>query len=629
MTRRVTIFAHALLLVLLLASPALGQTVPGFVPSAAYNSGGLGNDFVAFVDLNADGIPDLVANNICAAGTYCNGGDGHWIEGAVGVLLGNGDGTFQPPVVYSSGGGDATSAAVADVNGDGIPDIVVVNSALSATVGVLLGNGDGTFQPAVTFPAGAALSSSIAIADVNGDGKPDLVLALDNCGSCNSGDGSAAVLLGNGNGTFQPPVLYDAGGPSPDSIAIADVNGDSKPDLIVANANPGNNGYGSVGILLGNGDGTFQPVRAYTSGGWYPSSVAVADVNRDGHPDILMVNSCMGSYELCPSGSVGVLLGNGDGTFKPVATYLVLAGNQSLAVGDVNGDGKPDIIVTDALPTGAPLQIDGTSLAYGPASVGVLAGLGDGTFAPAAIYAFTFTPCPDVGYSPVVRIADLNGDGQPDLLVGDGCSEDHALLNTGGSYSPTTTTLVSNANPTRFGQVVTYTATVTNQSGRALSGSVTFQSFPGPPLATIALTNGQAVCSTTFGSDDRFELKAVYKGDTYNAPSDSSPLTQMVNPASTTTTVTSSANPSTPSQAVLLTATLTSNTGAHATGTVTFTSTTSSGTVATLGTASLDGIVAVLSTTALPVGSNTITATYNGVTDFIGSSATLIETVSP
>src|SRR5208282_4616756 len=132
------------------------------------------------------------------------------------------------------GGYQANSVAAADVNGDGIPDLIVANACESSTncsyggIGVLLGNGDGTFQPAVTYSSGGADATSVTVADVNQDGKPDLVVA-------NANTGSVAVLLGNGNGTFQAAVNYGSGGQAAVSVAVADVNGDGHQDIIVAN----------------------------------------------------------------------------------------------------------------------------------------------------------------------------------------------------------------------------------------------------------------------------------------------------------------------------------------------------------------------------------------------------------
>jgi hypothetical protein len=182
-----------------------GPTPPIFLPAVTYGSGGVSPTSIAVADLNGDGKQDLVVANECAVG--------------VGVLLGNGDGTFQAPVSYNSGGQPATSVAVADVNGDQIPDLVVANcgpigtdgcQTTTAVVGVLLGNGDGTFQPVAVYQTGWSGAYSVAVADVNGDSKPDLVVA--NIGGASGPDGMVSVLLGNGDGTFEAVTTYASGG---------------------------------------------------------------------------------------------------------------------------------------------------------------------------------------------------------------------------------------------------------------------------------------------------------------------------------------------------------------------------------------------------------------------------------
>jgi len=139
------------------------------------------------------------------------------------------------------------------------------------------------------------------------------------CGdSACSTKGSVGVLLGNGDGTLQPAATFDSS-TTGFSLAVSDVNGDGKPDLLVVNgcATTSNCPTGTVGVLLGNGDGTFQTSLDFSSGGYYPISIAVADVNGDGKPDILAANPC--STSNCPLGAAGpvaVLVGNGDGTFQ-------------------------------------------------------------------------------------------------------------------------------------------------------------------------------------------------------------------------------------------------------------------------------------------------------------------------
>jgi len=205
---------------------------------------------------------------------------------------------FAPAVVYESGGVGARSVVVADVNGDGKPDLLVANNCgnsnncNSGSVGVLLGNGDGTFQAALSYDSGAYDSMALAVADVNGDGKPDLLIGSF-CSSieCSDLHNAVSVSLGNGDGTFQAPVTYATNGTFGTwSVASRDVNADGTLDLLAANGGGGQIGLGGVGVLLGYGDGTFQTAVDYDTG-WYDARfVAVADVNGDGKPDLLVAN---------------------------------------------------------------------------------------------------------------------------------------------------------------------------------------------------------------------------------------------------------------------------------------------------------------------------------------------------
>jgi len=251
------------------------------------------------------------------------------------ILLGNGDGTFQPAMRY---GFSAEFAIVGDFNGDGKPDLAVIDGEYYA---VLLGNGDGTFQPplALTVPLWTA---SFTVGDFNGDGKLDLAaMSTDNGGG---GVSFVTVLLGNGDGSFRTGPTANLPYNSFATSAVAgDFNGDGKPDLAVPFW-----GSGSVAILLGNGDGSFQAKGAY-SAGVEPTAAAVADFNGDGKQDVAVA--------LWGSDTVVVLLGNGDGTFSvPPVSFgigsLPQQLPQSMAVVDFNGDGKPDLALVD-YPVGA------------------------------------------------------------------------------------------------------------------------------------------------------------------------------------------------------------------------------------------------------------------------------------
>ncbi|HZR27543.1 MAG TPA: FG-GAP-like repeat-containing protein, partial [Terriglobales bacterium] len=281
----------------------------------SYNVGA-GPASVLIADVNGDGNPDLITAN--------------FTDNNVSVLLGNGNGTFKAAANYSAGV-NPTFAAIGDFNGDGKVDLAVANGT-GNNVSILLGNGDGSFQPAINYSAGAR-PLAVATTDLNGDGKLDLVVV-------NEVDNNVSVLLGNGDGTFQAATNYGADS-APGAVAIADFNADGKPDLVVSNRLSDD-----VSILLGRGDGTFQPAVNY-SAGFTPESVAVADFNGDGKPDLVVAdlyNSHLGGV----GGNItSILLGRGDGSFQPPIAYNVAPDSApfSVSVGDLNRDEKPDVVV--------------------------------------------------------------------------------------------------------------------------------------------------------------------------------------------------------------------------------------------------------------------------------------------
>ena len=189
---------------------------------------------------------------------------------------------------------------------------------------VLLGNGNGIFQAAQTFAAGKN-PRSVALADINGDGKADLVVANEN-------GNTLSVLLGNGNGSFQTQQTF-ATGNIPVAVAVCDVNGDGILDLIAADLRDN-----TVSLLLGNGNGTFQAQQTFATGK-YPASVAVSDLNGDGKLDLIVTNEL--------NNTVSVLLGNGNGTFQTQQTFATGRFPLSVAMSDVNGDGRPDLVVAN------------------------------------------------------------------------------------------------------------------------------------------------------------------------------------------------------------------------------------------------------------------------------------------
>ena len=311
------------------------------------------------VDLNGDGIPDLVVEN--------------YASNTVSVLLGNGDGTFQPAVDYATAAGP-WSMAIGDVNGDGNIDVVTGNYGASS-VSVLLGNGDGTFKPKVDYTVGSGANPEcVRMGDVNGDGKLDIFTA-------NAGTNNISVLLNNGSGAF--PTFSTFSTPThPTSIDLCDVNGDGKQDLVTANYTAG-----SVSVLMGNGHGTFANAVNYAVSG-NPQMVLAADLNGDGHPDLATVN--------WGSNTASILLNKGDGTYAAKVDYAIGDGPYAFSVADLNHDGAPDLVTTN----------------HSANSVSILYGNGDGTFAPKTDLSTGNGPC-------YVALADLNGDGYGDMVTTD------------------------------------------------------------------------------------------------------------------------------------------------------------------------------------------------------------------
>jgi uncharacterized protein (TIGR03437 family) len=379
---------------------------------------------IALADLNGDGKLDLIFAPTPPAGAP-----------AVQVSLGNGDGTFQSFQSFPAltGSGDAT-VAVGDVNGDGIPDIVTAGGS------ILFGDGKGGFPTRRDYVIEG--SGSVVLADFDGDGTVDIIVGTGNPVLL-SGSPTLTVLFGQGGGEFlAAPVAWTGAYPL---IATADFDGDGIPDLVTAD------GSGNLTILKGKGNGEFSPVFVYNFEDGFPGSLAVADFNHDGKPDVAVFlpsgspvkvllflgkgdgtlaaplvlsapdavfngsPSFLGAVDLNGDGipdlavaaqdAIWVWIGKGDGTFSAPASYPVQGAYGALAFGDFNGDGKVDVAVATAN--------------QGQSAIALLPGKGDGTFLAASSISIPVPSNPPAGYftqgAENLVAADLNGDGRLDL----------------------------------------------------------------------------------------------------------------------------------------------------------------------------------------------------------------------
>jgi len=303
---------------LLLPTSVLAQH---FSTVAAYSVGGIGSNprGVAISDFNQDGYLDVATANFSDA--------------TAGVLLNQGQGTFSPIVRYPLGSGhNPHDVAAGDVNQDGYPDLVLTEY-ISNQVGVLLNQRDGTFAPVVQYTLGGTqYAESLVVTDINHDHYPDVLTA-------NLGSGTLQVLLNQGNGTLRLGDSY-AVAPSPAFISLTtgDFNHDGEPDLAVASFN---NLSATVQVLLNQRSGHFTLGRTYALGaGRQPYGLAAGDVTRDGYPDLVVGDL---------AGNAFLVLGNQqDGTFSPAVAYATGAGSQPFAVAlsDIDSDGWVEVVTS-------------------------------------------------------------------------------------------------------------------------------------------------------------------------------------------------------------------------------------------------------------------------------------------
>jgi hypothetical protein len=334
---------------------------------------------IAVADIDANGLPDIL-------GLVSTEFDGASTQGYVSTRLQSSAGTFVLPTRFGVGTGPA-NLVVADVNGDGRPDLVVAN-ADDRTVSVRLADParPGFFLAATVLVTPGRTPLDVAVGDLNGDGRTDLVVAA-------RGGNSVLVFTQTASGTFSAPVTYAVGG-DPQAVTVADLDGNGRADLAVATA------ANTVSILLQTGAGVFATAVDFATG-VQPLAIRAADLNGDGKLDLLTAN--YGAATSPGTQGLSSLVQTTPGVFAAPVGYVTEYRPTALAVGDLNGDGKPDVAVAcEGLP-GSP----------GAVSVLLQSASAAGTLLAAVNYPGSYGP---MG----VAIGDMDADGKPDLVIADG-----------------------------------------------------------------------------------------------------------------------------------------------------------------------------------------------------------------
>ena len=546
--------------------------VPGVFPTG-----------IAFGDFNRDGLMDLAVVNTCGTSAMCFPTSIPQGPGSVTILLSNGDGTFSASPAQLTTGNIPYAIATADLNGDGILDLVVANS-VSNTLSVFMGNGDGTFTQTSASPATGNNPMALAIGDFNGDGFLDIAVT-------NTNDNTVSILLNQNCPsiaatacTFAPASVSPLVGPGPIAIAAGDLNADGYMDLVTANATGD-----SVTILLGNGAGAFTAVTppqgspSFSTGNG-PDGVVLADFNQDGRLDIITSNRS-GSYSVLQQAVVAQL------QLTSSITNFVYGMIPTLSLQILPGPAP-------ASPTGTVTLYDGsTSVTSATSQYGFQLLLPLPYFFGAGTHQLTAVYSGDANYAPLTS----------------------NLVTLTVSQATTSTALTSSPSKAPYGIAVTLSATIQPQTVSTATGTVTFvDATNSTTLGTLSVSNNAAQLTLPSLAPGTHMIFATYSGDANCVGSSSSLISVTITQVSTSLNLSVAPAQAQFAQTVMFTAALQTQSGGSGvpTGTMSFYDGST-----LLGTSPIANNSATFSTSTLALGSHIISAQYSGDANFLGVSS--------
>lgn len=561
-----------------------GSLQPGVIYGG---SAGLGPclEFVAVADFNKDGKLDIAATS---------SGSNNVV-----ILTGKGDGTFTVGAPLTTGGSEPYDLVAADFNSDGYPDLAVINfnAGSGSNIGVLLNDKSGNFQAAVSYPLSNSAWKGIAAGDL-GNGQIDLIIPY-------YGGSSVAMLLGNGDGTFQPETDIAVGANDPQVVTLADLNSDGHVDII---ATLGNGSGDDIGILWGagvvSGVPTFNAAPTFLASSLQndildapsPQSVHVVDVDGDGNQDLVYSN---GKY-----GTAGVLFGAGSGSFYDPVEYPAGRYPLGLAVADVNSDGSNDVVVASRDFAGVTVLLNGNGNGAVLSNYTIAVDSSSATITAGSNATFKFTITPVNHYNGTIRFSC----GTLPLLAT--CTFNPSSVTLDGNTPTTVTlTLTTAAASTPSSAGIRHTAVAPRRISAILLpiglGMVGLMFVGGFSKRNRGVTIGLIVMAVLFGA------ACGGSNGSNNTGSNGSKATTTTTLASSNATVMVGAS-------VTFTGRVSASSGAPS-GTVTFMDGTS-----TLGSGTLSSGAATFQTSGLTAGVHSITATYGGDSNFDSSTSTAL-----